>query len=257
MWPTSLFYLHVWAHTLLRHAISLYLKLDGCCCLFDLCCVNNFVKFITVNCSFCGVELFMIISPAIFFIVTISDIMHFISKQPSDTYKRTIQNANEKSWGPVLLTSLTTTFSFFSFYFIKIQPLKNFGLITGLGVLIALWISMLCYALLIDRNVRIIHPNFIASNLLNDVTGLLSNYKQRIIWIILILVCISVSVSPSLKIDNYLLDELNDSSEFIKAVIYWSTIWWFETIVDRNWFGSEEVKLMHFKLFKKKCGRFS
>lgn len=185
-----------------------------------VCVVLTILSSLSLSISlFGGVELFMIISPAIFFIVTISDIMHFISKQPSDalTKKEQFKMQMKRVGVPVLLTSLTTTFSFFSFYFIDIQPLKNFGLITGLGVLIALWISMLCYALLIDRNVRIIHPNLIASNFLNRVTLLLSNYKQRIIWIVLLLVCISVSVAPSLKIDNYLLDELNESSEFYQS----------------------------------------
>ena len=171
---------------------------------------------------FGGIELFMIISPAIFFIVTVSDVMHLVNNQRNkfdDKKKIFLERLNEIG-KPVLITSLTTMISFFSFVFIGIKPLSHFGIITGLGILIALFFSVLSYALLVKFDYDKIKPSKISKLIINKIINFLHKKKWLINTTLLIALIFSVVKVNDLKIDNYLLDELNKSSEFYQTSKY-------------------------------------
>ena len=90
---------------------------------------------------FGGIELVMIITPAILFIVCLSDIMHLTNKQSNVIFSKTSfflarMNTVGKA---VALTSLTTAMSFLTFLVNDILPILRFGLITALGVVFTLF----------------------------------------------------------------------------------------------------------------------
>lgn len=168
---------------------------------------------------FGGVELFMIISPAIFFIVTVSDIMHLVNNQDySLQNKKDIFLKKLDTIGiPVLITSLTTMISFFSFVLIDIKPLSHFGFITGLGVFIALFFSVLSYAFIVEFNHNTSIPMSFAKTWTNAITKFLHDNKYSVSLIVAICLIFSCYKVSDIKIDNYLLDELNPSSEFYQS----------------------------------------
>ena len=184
---------------------------------------------------FGGIELFMIISPAIFFIVTVSDVMHLTNNQDySKKDKRLIFLSKMNSIGvPVLITSLTTMISFFSFAFINIKPLRNFGLITGIGVFIALYISVLAYSFIVDFNFNKSKPYEAAERIINSTTEIIVNHRYFFSIFVICIIVASVFQLNRIKIDNYLLDELNPSSEFYQE----------SKFIDENFGGIKPVSI--------------
>ncbi|MDC3116006.1 MMPL family transporter, partial [Bacteroidota bacterium] len=84
-----------------------------------------------------GIELVMILMPAIIFIVCISDFLHLTNFNKDDLKKtdkfQLFQNQVKKIGVPVFLTSITTAIGFLSFIFSDIMPLTRFGIITCIG----------------------------------------------------------------------------------------------------------------------------
>ena len=101
-----------------------------------------------------GIELVMIIMPAILFIVCVSDLMHLINdskimaKSKIEFFKKKVKNIGV----PVALTSLTTAIGFLSFCFSDVLPITRFGFITTLGIVISLFIILVSYAICVDLN---------------------------------------------------------------------------------------------------------
>ena len=172
---------------------------------------------------FGGIELFMIISPAIFFIVTVSDIMHLVNSKHNynnNDKKERFLNRLKEVGKPVLITSFTTMISFFSFILIDITPLSHFGIITGLGIMIALFFSVLSYAFIVNHNYDKIRPALSAKRLIHNFIKLLQNKKWVVFPALIIAFVFSCFKISNVKIDNYLLDELNPSSEFYQTSKY-------------------------------------
>ena len=172
---------------------------------------------------FGGIELFMIISPAIFFIVTVSDIMHLVNSKHNynnNDKKERFLNRLKEVGKPVLITSFTTMISFFSFILIDITPLSHFGIITGLGIMIALFFSVLSYAFIVNHNYDKIIPASSAKRLIHNFIKLLQNKKWVVFPALIIAIVFSCFKISNVKIDNYLLDELNPSSEFYQTSKY-------------------------------------
>ena len=86
---------------------------------------------------FGGIELVMIIIPAIIFIINISDYMHLLNIQKGIKSKYRLFSTQLINIGkPVFLTSLTTAIGFLSFTFGSFEPLMRFGVVTTLSIFI-------------------------------------------------------------------------------------------------------------------------
>ena len=91
--------------------------------------------------------------PSIMFVVAMSDVIHLVSRYMDalreehskfEAIKTTIKEVGFSTF----LTSVTTSVGFFSLYFINVQPVKMFGLIIGIGVLLAFFLSILMLPIL-------------------------------------------------------------------------------------------------------------
>ena len=108
---------------------------------------------------FSGLEMIMIISPAILFIVCVSDIMHYTSNQKDYNDKLLFfKDRIDRVGKAIFLTSLTTSFSFLTFLFNDIIPIARFGIITSFGILFTLIVVTIVYAIAIDYNFTKSHP---------------------------------------------------------------------------------------------------
>ena len=95
----------------------------------------------------------MIITPAILFIVCLSDIMHLTNKQSNVTSSKDafFLMRMDTVGKAVALTSITTAMSFLTFLVNDIVPILRFGLITSVGVVFTLFIAILVYAISVDK----------------------------------------------------------------------------------------------------------
>ena len=108
---------------------------------------------------FGGIELVMIIMPAILFIVCISDFMHLVNdngetkKSKLEYFKYQVNNIGK----PVALTSITTAIGFLSFCFSNVLPISRLGMITTIGISISLFVILVTYSICIELNLSLIH----------------------------------------------------------------------------------------------------
>ena len=173
-----------------------------------------------------GIELVMIIMPAIIFIVCVSDLMHLINdnldfiSDKKEFFKQKIKNIGV----PVGLTSLTTAIGFLSFCFSDVLPITRFGLITTLGIIVSLFIILVTYSICVDLNFHLIKGNQFINKMINNFISSIVNYKNKFSFYMLLLVLFGLSIYgvSSFRIDNYLTDEVNRNSKLYKEMSFFN-----------------------------------
>lgn len=178
-------------------------------------------SFTLSNILFGGIELVMIIIPAIVFIITVSDFMHLlnVSKLPNNKYE--FFNKQVSRVGkPVFITSITTAIGFLSFSFSSIEPLMRFGLITTLSIFISLFLIINLFSFSVDMNLVREDTNRKRINKLISKITYLSKYRSIILCAFVLFSIIGVS---SIKINNFLTDEINHKSDLYKDLNYFDS----------------------------------
>ena len=173
---------------------------------------------------FGGIELVMIITPAILFIVCLSDIMHLTNKQSKITVSKELffLSRIDTVGKAVALTSITTAMSFLTFLVNDIMPILRFGLITSIGVVFTLFIALLVYAISIDKNFNKSKPLLSFQRFTDTVIYKLKNgQKSKSFHLVMgAFIFIGIYGVANVKIDNYLTDEINKKSEMYKQTAF-------------------------------------
>ena len=186
-------------------------------CVFSII-MSIIYSFSLSNFLFGGIELIMIIIPAIIFIITISDFMHLLNNKKLSTNKYKLFNYQLLNIGkPVFLTSLTTAIGFLSFTFGSFEPLMRFGVVTTLSIFICLFIIVTSFAIVTDLNLLSKIKYKLSSRNLDRILSIFNNYKKIILTSFFIFSLLGV---VNMSIDNYLTDEVNDKSELYKEINY-------------------------------------
>ena len=181
--------------------------------------ISIIFSFTISNFLFGGIELVMIIIPAIIFIITISDFMHLLNIRNAWKIKYRLFRFQLIEIGrPVFLTSLTTAIGFLSFTFGSFTPLMRFGVITTFSIFVSLFVITTLYALTVDSG--ILRKNYSNTSLLvkiNDLLTYLQPYKISLAIFFIFFFCFGLI---NFKIDNYLTDEINPRSRLYKEIQY-------------------------------------
>ena len=173
-----------------------------------------------------GIELVMIIMPAIIFIVCVSDLMHLINdnqqfiSNKKEFFKQKIKNIGI----PVGLTSLTTAIGFLSFCFSDVLPITRFGFITTLGIIVSLFIILVSYSICVDLNFHLIKGNQFFNKMINNFISFIVNYKNKFSFYLLLISLFALSIygMSNFRIDNYLTDEVNTNSRLYKEMSFFN-----------------------------------
>ena len=178
--------------------------------------ISIIFSFSISNFLFGGIELVMIIIPAIIFIITISDFMHLLNIQKKIKNKYVLFRTQLLNIGkPVFLTSLTTAIGFLSFTFGSFEPLMRFGIVTTLSIFASLFVIITLFAFIVDFNLLKITRERL---LLTEITRLIYSLKPfKGVLLTFFLVFCALGIL-TLKIDNYLTDEINTSSKLFKEI---------------------------------------
>jgi predicted RND superfamily exporter protein len=175
-------------------------------------CISLIFSFSLSNKLFGGIELVMILIPAIVFIITISDFMHLLNSDKLYKNKfRSFKTQLEKIGMPVFITSLTTAIGFLSFMFSSLIPLFRFGVITTITIFISLFVIVILYSLIIDFNInKNIKNNHFLDDLIVSIVHLKKSYSYVLLASFLVL---SFLAFNNFKIDNFITDEINKNSD--------------------------------------------
>jgi predicted RND superfamily exporter protein len=162
-----------------------------------------------------GISLVQTVLPTILFVVGMSDSVHIISK-----YIEELRAGKEKDQAlkdsfrevalATLLTSFTTAIGFITLMFVPIEPVREFGLYTSIGITFAYILSFtLLPAILILMPVPRISYKKEKDTLWPKLLSLLFQWlirsRRKVLIGFSLLLVISVMISTQLKYNNYLL----------------------------------------------------
>lgn len=171
------------------------------------------------------INIILVTIPSIMFVVSMSDVIHLVSRyldslrDGKKKYDAIMQAVNEVGLA-TLLTSITTAIGFFSLYFVRVEPIQRFGVVIGIGVLIAfvLTFSLLPVSFYLFPDPKYIHKStkdhFWKKYLEKWFVWI--TQRRRVVlamWGALVGICIAGALF--LKTDNLIMDDL-DSSEPIQ-----------------------------------------
>ena len=186
-----------------------------------MCLASIFISIIfsfsLSNLLFGGIELIMIIIPAIIFIITISDFMHLLNIKNIYRLNYRLFRFQLLDIGrPVFLTSLTTAIGFLSFTFGSFTPLMRFGVITTLSIFLSLFVIVTLFAFIIELGIlnKKGFSFFILIQIRNFIK-FLQPYRKIVLAIFAIFFFLGVK---NFKVDNFLTDEINSSSKLYKEI---------------------------------------
>lgn len=184
---------------------------------------------------FGGIELVMIIMPAILFIVCISDFMHLVNdngetkKSKQEYFKYQVNNIGK----PVALTSITTAIGFLSFCFSNVLPISRLGMITTIGISISLFVILVTYSICIELNLHVIKGKNLQTNKIDNLISKFIKFQnsKKSIPLIFIMSFLCLLGINYFEINNHIYDEFNKSSDLYKEMQFF----------DKNFGGYKEV----------------
>lgn len=167
------------------------------------------------------INILLIVLPSIMFVVSMSDVIHLISKylellRSGLPKLEAIKTSFREIGLATLLTSLTTSIGFFSLLFVNIIPIQDFGLYTGIGVLFAFIITyaslpFLFYVTKIPKVGSRNDRNF-WKPLMRKVF-LITIKNRKIIPVIgVIIVAIFTYGASKIIVNNFIMDDINPNS---------------------------------------------
>jgi predicted RND superfamily exporter protein len=183
------------------------------------------ISFYFSHLLFGGIELVMIIMPAIIFIVCISDMMHLLNNRFNPKNKKEYFVNQIRNVGiPVALTSFTTSVGFLSFCFSDVFPILRFGIATTIGILVSLFIVLIFYAICVDKIEKIGTLNSKRDEKLNDFLYKIIHLKYN--WKLNVLLIIMTGLAAfgvcNFEVNNYATDELNKKSVVYKEMQFFN-----------------------------------
>lgn len=165
-------------------------------------------------------DIMTVMLPTMIFIAGMSDVVHFFSKYFEElakgTDRKTIYPLILKEVGfPTFLTLITTVVGFLSLLFSSIMPIRNFGVYTSIGIIIAFCLTYtllpaLLYVFTPKKLVAVHQPNNKTSNTMRHSLLWIFRHQKTIFAVSCLLVIISAIGIYHIKVNNILLEDLSD-----------------------------------------------
>lgn len=183
--------------------------------------------------------------PTMIFIAGMSDVVHYFSKYFEElakgNNKEKIHRLILKEVGfPTFLTLITTVVGFLSLLFSSIIPIKEFGIYTSVGVVIAFILTYtllpaLLYFFSPKRLLKVHNNTNKAGNAMRGGLFWIFRNQKTILVITASLICFSIIGISKIRVNNILLEDLSDKvkikQDFIFFDKYYSGARPFEVLV--------------------------
>ena len=167
------------------------------------------------------INIILTVLPSVMFVVSMSDVIHLVSRYldalrtedtPLDAIKLSVQEVGMAT----LLTSVTTSIGFFSLVFVRVQPIQVFGVVMGIGVLIAFVLTFITLPALFiffpgPERVRKQKKDHFWKKRLEKWFIIALRRRGRVLVISAAVMGICVYGLFQIKTNNLLMDDLSDS----------------------------------------------
>ncbi len=163
-------------------------------------------------------DLMATLLPTIMFVVGMSDAVHFISRYLEELRKnpdklRAIKTSFIHIGKATLLTSLTTAIGFLTLYTSGINPVRDFGLFTALGVIFALVITYLVLPpvlllLPVPERLLVGSEKLFWDRIMRRIFQFVVSKPMQVLAISGVVVLVSLWGVSRVEVNNYLLEDL-------------------------------------------------
>lgn len=170
------------------------------------------------------IDVMMVMLPAILLIISLSDTIHLINKYDylleDETPYRAILKATKAIGKANFITSITTAIGFLGLYFLRIQPIKDFGIFAALGILIAFLVTISVVPSLLFFFPSSKRSQYKLQKGINKLTKRLTNYTQSTTAVTLIFSSILLVGFPFLELNTGLIVGLQRDEPMLEKVAY-------------------------------------
>ena len=181
---------------------------------------------------FCGKDLDILTAllPTMIFIVGMSDVVHILTNyieelRSGHTKMEAIKTVYRDVGFPTFLTCISTAVGFFTLMTANIEPIRDFGLYSGIGVCIA---YILAFTLLPAVLLNIKTPKIVEAQkndrqwnkMLTSFLLICIRHPKKILLISVLSSILSMVALYNIKIDNFLLEDLADNDEVKQDFTY-------------------------------------
>ncbi len=166
-------------------------------------------------------DIMTVMLPTMIFIAGMSDVVHFFSKYFEELAKGTervkIYPLILKEVGfPTFLTLITTVVGFLSLLFSSIVPIRDFGIYTSVGIIIAFVLTYtllpaLLYLFTPKRLVAVHSHDNRTYNIMRKVLFWIFRHQKTIVITTCLLIALAIVGVYKIKVNNILLEDLSDS----------------------------------------------
>lgn len=176
-----------------------------------------------------SLDLMTVMLPTMIFIAGMSDVVHFFSKYFEELQKGT---SREKIYPliikevgfPTLLTLITTVVGFLSLLFSSIIPIRDFGIYTSVGIVIAFILTYTLLPALLHvlkpKQIIITHQRTKGYEKMQNILFWLFRNQKTIVVAFSILTVVSVIGIYKIKVNNILLEDLSDGVKIKQDFVF-------------------------------------
>lgn len=168
--------------------------------------------------------------PVIMLVVGMSDVIHLVSKYLEEVRMKrnkvnALKNMLRKVGVATLLTSLTTALGFITLIGVNMEPVKNFGIFTSVGVVLAFVISILfipAIFMLINKP-KIVHVEKLKSawdTFLGHLFLKLCRGYKKVLGLYVVITILAFVGASQIKFDYYLMQDLGPEEPLMKELAY-------------------------------------
>jgi len=170
------------------------------------------------------IDILTVVLPSILFVVGMSDVVHFCTKYLEEirgglTKEKAILKTLKEVGFATFLTAFTTALGFATLASSNILPIRNFGIFTAIGVIIAYCLSFtLLPAIFIHIQIPIkkLNEESFWDKKLHQLLLFILRKKKLIVFVFLIITSFSIFYISKIKINSKILDDLSEKSELLQ-----------------------------------------
>lgn len=177
-----------------------------------------------------SIDIMTVMLPTMIFIAGMSDVVHYFSKYFEEynkgTEKEKIFDLIKKEVGfPTFLTLLTTVVGFLSLLFSSIKPIRDFGIFTSVGIIIAFILTYtllpsLLYFFTPKKMVSVHRPDNTTNNRMRFLLfWIFRNQKIILVATLGILVLSFIGINK-IKLNNLLLEDLSNHTKIKRDFLF-------------------------------------
>lgn len=176
------------------------------------------------------INIILVTLPSVMFVVSMSDTIHLVSRyldalRVSEDRYQAIMVAIREVGLATFLTSITTAVGFFSLVFVNVSPVKSFGIVMGIGVLLAFVITFITLPILFyyfpgpKYVLKSKGEHFWKKHLQKGFLFVLNN-PVKILVIGAVFVVIGIVGAVRIIPNNYLMDDIDPDEQIKKDFLF-------------------------------------